>query len=354
MEMPERRSVAGAPAVLFVRAALAALLVSGCSGDGLMPPGDQPVPDECAALTVLSQEAFLPSVVRISFQLSRCDGEPLPGKTPADFLITEDGTEVSRFESSQDFVTDERCFVLLTVLVLDMSGSILESGSLPDLQAAAIGFVETVIEEQTIAVYTFDGRARMQLVTPFTDDVDALRAGIASLSEHEPVDRSTNLNGAVLEGLDTIDAELDSIGSVDITGGSLVIFTDGTDQAARVPDETAVFAATESEHRVYTIGLGGEIDRDALTQIGKDGSFISDDVETLQQVFQAASSAIRSTAQSYYILAYCSPKRSGTHRLELSLRGLTGSVTYDFSASGFEGGCTPDDFIGEVGCGAGE
>jgi hypothetical protein len=232
-----------------------------------------------------------------------------------------------------------------------MSGSILESGSLPDLQAAAIGFVESVVAEQTIAIYTFDGRAHMQLLVDFTNDIAVLRTAIESLSEYEVVDRSTNLNGAVVEGLDIVDAELGTLDDVDIKGGSLVLFTDGTDQAARVSDEAAIVAASSSPDRIYTIGLGGEIDADTLTVIGKDGRFISDDVQTLHEVFGQAAAAIRGAAQSYYILAYCSPKRSGTHRLELSLEGLTGSTTYDFAADGFEGGCTPDDFIGEVGCG---
>lgn len=327
------------------------LALGGCFGGGSMPPGGHHIPDNCVTFNVLSQDSFQPSVVRISFQLSKCNGEPLPGKVPADFIITEDGKLVSQFESAQDFVTDERCSQLVTVLVLDMSGSILDSGSLPDLQAAAIGFVESVVAEQTIAVYTFDGREHMQLLADFTNDVDMLRAAIESLSNYQVVDRSTNLNGAVVEGLGIVDAKLGTLDHVDIKGGSLVLFTDGTDQAARVSDATAIEAATTSPDRIYAIGLGGEINVDALTMIGKDGHFISDDVQSLQDVFGQAAAAIRGAAQSYYILAYCSPKRSGTHQLELSLDGLTGSATYDFVADGFEGGCTPDDFIGAVGCG---
>ena len=313
-------------------------------GDGDDGGGDDA---SCVSFDLLNGETLPPSVVKLYFQLSTCDGDPLVGIQPGQFRIEEDGTEVSVYESKQGYSPEPRPFELAAVLLLDMSGSILESGNLSPLQQAAKAFVQTVAPDQSVAVYTFDGRAHLQLLADFTADVNALKAVIDSLSGYQVVDESTNLNGAVVRGLDVLDDERDSVDPDALFTGALIVFTDGTDQAARTSDSHAVSAASDSSHSVYTIGLGGEVDRDHLESIGKDGTYIADDVNALEAVFASAASDIEAMAQSYYILAYCSPKRAGDHTLELSLRDATGSVTYGFDAHWFAGGCSPDDFLGD-------
>ena len=66
------------------------------------------------------------------------------------------------------------------------------------------------------------------------------------------VDDSTDLNGAVVSSLSTLDAE-PAASDVTWRDGAVVLFTDGTDQ------------------HVFSIGLGGEVDEPALRQPGKDG-----------------------------------------------------------------------------------
>ena len=317
------------------------------SDSGSSDDDNNPGNTSCVSFKLLNSETHQPSVVKLYFQLKTCNGEPLSGIQPEQFLIKEDDTEVSVYESDQGYAPDPRAFQLATVLLLDMSGSILESGNLPPLQQAAKVFVQTVASGQSISIYTFDGRAELQQLVDFTESVSELQNGIDSLSNYEIVDKSTNLNGAVLQGLDILDSRDNSFSSGVLFAGSLAVFTDGTDQAARVSDHKASSEASSSSFNVYTIGLGGEVDRNHLEDVGKDGSYIADDVNTLESVFADAASDIESMAESYYILAYCSPKRAGDHELELSIREFSGSVTYDFDADGFEGGCSPDDFLGE-------
>jgi len=307
---------------------------------------------ECTGVRfeLLDAQTLPPSVVRLYYQLETCRGEPLPGLDADVFLITEDDQEVSLFESDQDFAPDSRCFGLSTILLLDLSGSIVDSESLPTLQQAATAFIETIADEQTIAIYTFDGRATMQRLTDFTDDVEELISDVDSLSQYVVVDESTNLNGAVVEGLTILDQELVTLDPGVLSAGAMVVFTDGTDQAARLDDDSAVSAASESPHSVFTIGLGVEVDEDHLQAVGKDGTYIAEEVTELQSVFAEAAAAIIATADSYYVLAYCSPKRAGTHELDLSVRGEAGSVAFDFEADGFTGGCSADDFVSDSGC----
>ena len=47
--------------------------------------------------------------------------------------------------------------------------------------------------------------------------------------------------------------------------------------------------------------------------IGKEGALFAEDVDGLYEAFDALASDILAEANSLYILAYCSPKRAGTH-----------------------------------------
>lgn len=302
--------------------------------------------DACIRFDLIDATAFAPSVVKLYFQLTYCDGTPASSVGADEFIITEDGAEVSVFESSQDYSPEPRPFGLTTVLLLDMSGSILDSGNLPSLQSAARTFVSQVANSHPVAIYTFDGRAHLQLLTEATTDTAALQGDIDGLSAYEVVDESTNLNGAVVEGLDKVDDALTRLAGDAVKIGTLVVFTDGTDQAARVSNTTAVAAVRASSHSVYAIGLGGEVDSDHLANIGKSGVFVANDVAALQTAFSNVAQAIQARANSYYVLAYCSPKRAGQHTVTLSLRGASGAVSYSFNAAGFSGGCSAADFVG--------
>ncbi len=338
-----------APLVLLALVALGA-----CGGKNSSEPEKQEAPGvapKCASFRLLNTSTSQPAVLKLYFQLKTCDGGPVIGMSPEDFVIMEDGTEVSVYESDQKTITDPKSFKLRTVLLVDMSGSILASGSLPSLQQAARKFVSTVGAEQSTAVYAFDGRADLQIVVDFTEDIAKLEAGIDSLDSYEAVDKSTNLNGALLNGLgilEQLQIQSDQVGL--LFAGSLAVFTDGTDQAGRVDEESAVSAATGSTHSIFTIGLGGEVDQGHLKSLGKDGAYFAEDVDVLEETFEEAADDIKNMTMSYYILAYCSPKRAGSHTLELSLTGSKGAaLEFTFVADGFVGGCSPDDFLSDPG-----
>ena len=306
--------------------------------------GPEPEPD-CTDFTMdfLEGSTDLPSVIQIIFRL-KCDGEPVPGLDEEDFSIFEDGESISVFESDQQIVPTVARYQLSTLLMLDMSGSMVESGNLPALQAAASTFIDKLGGEQEVAVYTFDGQESPTLLVPFTSDDALLDEGIASLTDYEIADTSTNLNGAVLSGLSILDVEATEH-TDKLFGGTLAIFTDGKDQAGRVANDVAAEAAQGSAHSVYSVGLGGEIAEDHLGDIGKDGALFSEDVDDLSDTFDALAADILAEANSLYILAYCSPKRAGTHDLKLKLNDSTAKLNYTFDATGFEGGCDPSYFV---------
>jgi hypothetical protein len=217
-----------------------------------------------------------------------------------------------------------------------------------------------------MAIYAFDGREAPTPVVEFTSDPAALKAGLERLSTPECshnsdcagftdrrscagwlcVDDSTNLNGAVVQGLERLERERAADKEVPFQESALVVFTDGTDQAARVTREAALTAVGASRSHVFTIGLGTETDQRALETLGKDGFQPAAQLSELSGAFFRIGERITSLANRFYLLEYCSPKRSGTHSLEVvaawtSPEGtpLKGSLTRRFDATGFESGC---------------
>lgn len=328
------------------------------------PNAGQTNPDEtaCGKFDFIDADIFAPSVVKIFFQLKTCDDQPWEGVKSERFTIKENGETVS-VESEQDFSKDPKIFQLATILLLDMSGSIVgtfeKPGSLPELQVAARAFLKSIDigKDHTVAIYTFDGRAEIQMIENFTEidagddekaienNLNILLHGIDSLSFHTDEDNSTNLNGAILQSLTLLDKRKEKLKSEETTmNGSLVVFTDGTDQASRVSDAEAIRAVKSSNHRIYSIGLSGEVDRVHLEDIGEDGHPFAENVLELKDAFDEVAIKIKTFSNSFYALTYCSPKRSGKHTLTISLEGASNVINHNFNADNFGGTCSSQQF----------
>ena len=274
-----------------------------------------------------------------------CGDENIAGKTAEDFTILEDDSAVSSYESDLSMVPITASFQLSTALVLDVSGSMVDSGSnLTQLIAAVETFINTTQSDQEIGIYLFDGRENLQTLQPFTSNKELLLASVDSLNDYETVDPSTNLNGAIVRGLALLDAE--ELEHQDLTfGGTLAVFTDGTDQAGRVSNDAAVAAVQASSHSVYSVGLGGEADSAHLSNVGKSGAILATNVDELSSAFENLAGSIRAQTAGFYVIAYCSPKRAGRHTLEIRLTGTSARAGVEFDADGFDSGCDPSDFV---------
>jgi hypothetical protein len=117
-------------------------------------------------------------------------------------------------------------------------------------------------------------------------------------------DPSTNLNGAVLLALDRLDAAI-TASSVPLRFGSLVVFTDGTDHAARVPLEDMLHAVDAAPFDVYAISVGDEIDDRTLSRIGKSGNIRIEDSSAWATAFHDIGERILRAGRRFYLLSYC-------------------------------------------------
>ena len=152
--------------ILFIIAALIALV--SCKGEN------------CLQFDLLEGRAQQPSNIYLLFSVETCLGNPKAGISAQEFEIYEDGELISIFESDQTILPRPRLYTLATVLLLDLSGSILESDTLEPLKASAQSFVSQVAGEdgQEVAIYLFDGRETIKELVTFTNDIETLRSAL--------------------------------------------------------------------------------------------------------------------------------------------------------------------------------
>lgn len=310
--------------------------------------GPFPVVDTCSGirLELVEQAVAPPANVSARLRASGCDGQALsPPLDLADFEIVEDGKLTSTFEARREVRSAKRDGVAYTLLALDLSGSVVRSGLRPAMVAGARKLVRALTPDHHLAVYGFDGRPDLIPYAFFTTDAQALERSLERLENDPIVDDSTNLYGAVLNGLGVLDSAVAAEGRDPrlIARGALVVFTDGSDRAARVPASRVENAVATTPHATLAIGVGGEIDPEALSLVGQTARAVAADQAAISDAFEGVAADLRARALQDFIIDYCSPARAGSHVLEIhaSREGVSGEVKIDFNADGFGAGCDP-------------
>lgn len=299
-------------------------------------------------LTPIRATSNRPSNVVVYFKVQ--DGkDPVGGLTADSFKIYEDGDLVSQYESKQTILNPDVAASHYTLLLVDMSGSITDSGAVDTLVDAASGFADRIEQEkqQKVAVYAFSGDAHLHPIVPFTTAGGA-KAGVHALAGYKPADPSTNLNGAIVEGLHVLDEGLKTAPHP-LRFGTLVVFTDGSDRARRVSWDDVKKALDATPYQVFAIGLGAEMNDEQLGAIGKDGFAKAADKTAVVKAFDDIAARIEAQTKAYYLLSYCSPSRAGKHELTVEARVklpsgdvASGKLDDHFDATGFGVGCDPN------------
>jgi von Willebrand factor type A domain-containing protein len=313
-------------------AAITLLTLTGCGG-GL-------------SVTRVNSAQRKPNNVWVFFAVDKGRKDPVAGLTADDFAIYEDGGLVSKFESKQTIQNPEVAAVMYTLLLVDMSGSVTESGQAEALVDAAKAFSDQVGKLQKVGVYAFDGEEKLHSVVPFTDAQGSVQGGLDGLRKYKARDPSTNLHGAVIEALRELKTSLDKE-KRPLKFGTLVVFTDGTDRAARMSREDMKKEVNDDKYENYemfAIGVGAEIEKAHLEDIGKDGTELASDQAKVKEAFDKMAARIEARTKRFYLLSYCTPARKGEHlvRIEANRKEPkeSGSLEYKFVADGF--GPPPD------------
>src|SRR5690606_40013066 len=92
-----------------------------------------------------------------------------------------------------------------TLLQVEMRGSVVEPDDFPKIADAANLFTSAVEKNNEVAIYAFDGDEKIHRLTDFTSSAGGAQARANSLGSFASKDPSTNLNGAIIQGLQVLD-----------------------------------------------------------------------------------------------------------------------------------------------------
>jgi len=316
----------------------------------------------------------LPGRVTAFLQVVDGLGEPVPDLVGSDFVLYENEAPVSLFESGQRTLSNPQSFRNYSHLIIDRSGSVTgPQGTEGVIQEGARSYVRTLfgselvpgssppqytpydparLDTTAIKISWFDGSADIQPIAGydigFSSDPDALFEAIDHLFDEPPFNASTNLYGAVIEGLEDLD-EIDVLAASEGIQNrtlTLVTFTDGTHRAGgaitlqMVNDAVLTTVSGRRKYSAFSIGVGAEVEPNVLATIGPEGDSVSTDPADLAAKFEEATLRVARLANSFYVLSYRSPKSSGTHRLTITANAELRSTdpTRDFDATGFGAG----------------
>ncbi|MEO9513195.1 MAG: VWA domain-containing protein [Flavobacteriaceae bacterium] len=307
-------------------------------------------------LSIQDQFTTLPGKISILFKVSDLLGNPVSGLTANQFTIYEQGRNddcfntISSSESLARISSNSQVFSNNTILVLDLSNSVLQ-GSLEELKIASTSFIDNVIPSPEtpsfkMGIYWFDGEDELHKLNDLTSSATELTAAIDGITADISNDPSTDLYGAVIKSTNIAEDLIAENNEASIIGAaSIVLFTDGTDQASRYTEQAALTAVDDANPNIsfFTIGLGAEIDTEVLEDIGRTASVFAGNKEELETTFNQISQRVSEQANSFYLFEYCTPKRDGSGDnnlvIQLTDNGLQGAVQTEFNANGFTGGC---------------
>ena len=291
---------------------------------------------DCGALQTVDGRVQEPSTVALFLTANDCAGRPLTNLEDADFEILEDdqllGDGVVRRVLPQDgmhtFVT----------LVLDLSASTRDH--LDEVIAGARSLVSRLKEGRDdsvqIGIEVFAGDRELTRWQAPNLETDVLLDRLSAIGEFTPeADDVTNLNGAIVRGLERLAADTERF-RLRNRGGAfttehLVVFTDGADTAG-FEDSAAVQARLAAHSAEVTIvGLASpELSTEALSLISNN-LLVSPSVASLRRDFQASAARIVRAMERTYLLAYCTPQQDGEHTVTVRLRGAENQTAAQFS-----------------------
>jgi len=146
--------------------------------------------------------------------------EPLTSLSPKNVQVLErmkdddkNFVTITEYESELKIEKAPKEFKIFTLLLLDVSGSITkkiqdkQDPVLEKLKSSANKFVDSIKLDsgnKNLAVYAFDGREELLPIVDFTNNGSRIKDEINTINSEITKDESTNLYGAILNGLNIL------------------------------------------------------------------------------------------------------------------------------------------------------
>jgi hypothetical protein len=285
-----------------------------------------------------------PANVAVYFTVETKAGEPVTGLAPASFRVFEDGHLVPEKKAKRMLLDPRQVEARFTLLLVDLSGPIVDSEYLPDLVSGVARVAEAASHDGQVAISVFDGEDEVVEMLGF--GAKGGRDALEAMRKFRPRNRSANLHGAIQQGVEAVRHQL-ATATAAHKYGSLVVFTDRGDLAHKVTGE-ALKKTLDAPPAVdvFMVAVGAGVNGGELGKLARAGIFASKEPKETSKGFSEIAHKIEGASGSHYVFSYCSPKRKGSHELEIEVSTAgedrdVGKLSYKFSADGFSSGCSP-------------
>jgi hypothetical protein len=299
----------------------------------------------CGSLKVtrIAAASQRPANVAIYVDVHDPSGNAVANLEEKNFRIYEDGKLLPPTKAKRVLLEPKNVGARFVQVLVDLSGPVVDSEDLPDLAATVGKFVDALADKQEVAVSVFDGNDEVAPFLGFGASADQIPGLVDGIRKFRPRTRNTNWNGAVFQGVHTLEEKL-SESTVPQKSAALVIFTDrGTDLSHSVGVETVRQKVKDSPVQIYVIAVGEKVNTPEVNIVGRNGVFTSDNLKAYKRGFDEVAKKLTADIDGRYVFSYCSPKRKGDHKAEIEIVSPAGQgkVTYKFNAAGFKSGCSP-------------
>src|SRR5258708_6006717 len=220
----------------------------------------------------LDSVAQPPGNVAVYFTVDTKEGKPIPDLGANSLRVYEDGKLVPE-KKAKPARRDPRVAMFQSTLVLvDIGGPIADSEEMPSLVTAVARLVERLSRLQEVAVDAFDGGN--ELMPVLTYESNEVRGPMDGLRALRPRSRTSNLYGAIVEGVKVL-KQRRAAAPAPHTFGNLIVFTDRGDLAHKVSASEASSAVSKANVNLYLVAVGERVKKDELAELTTNGSIIS-------------------------------------------------------------------------------
>lgn len=235
-------------------------------------------------------------------------GRPVLGVGPSGWELLEDGKPVKALSVGSVVNAQEP---LNVVLAVDTSGS-MAGRAIEDAKAAAVTFVQNLGGADKAAVISFADQPTV--VQPLTSNRDELARAISGLRAAGET--------ALYDGL---------LAAAQLVAGQqsgrrvVILLSDGEDTASKTKAEVAIAGVQQAGAPVFTVGLGNQIDRNALNglAVGTGGvALYAPSSADLRQTYANIADQLR----NQYALTFVSSLPADNARHALLVRARVGSA----------------------------
>jgi hypothetical protein len=289
----------------------------------------------------ISTVAQPPGNVAAYFSVYTKEGAPVTDLDTPNFKIYENNKLVSEKKAKRALLETKPVEAQYVLVLLDVSGPYVDGEDFPDI-VTAIGHLIATVEKASgqVAVSVFDGEEEVVQMLGF--GAENQKAALDSIRKFRPRNRNGNLHGAITQGLDALEKQLDTA-TAPFRYGTLVVITDRGDLAKKVPLETVKKRVAESPVDVQLVAIGPKTNKLELEPLTRGGLFISPDPKDFTKGLQAIAKQLDDEANARYLFSYCTNKREGNPTLTLVIETPSdrGRLVYKFNAANFRnGGCS--------------